>query len=129
MEFNRYGHKVARVTTDDERSLATLRDPLGRLGIQASSSPAGLHEKRFERHIQTIKDRRRAMLAGLSYKMPDLLECESYMNADTWINRVPNSQVGSTTPYQLVTSQKPLLPRSSPTTSYDYSSQVPSLCS
>jgi len=60
---------------------------------------------------QTIKDRRRAMLAGLPYELPDLLECESYMDAITWINRVPNSQVGSVTPYQLVTGQKSFLPR------------------
>ena len=34
VEFNRYGHKVTKFTTDDERTLATLRDPLGKLGIQ-----------------------------------------------------------------------------------------------
>jgi len=111
VEFNRYGHRVQRFTTDDERTLATLRDPLGKLGIQVTTTPAGLHEKRIERHIQTIKDRRRAMLAGLSYELPAILECESYMDAITWINRLPNFQLGTTTPYQLVTGQKSFLPR------------------
>ena len=96
VEFNRYGHRVEKLTTDDERTLATLAIPLGKLGIDVKPTPAGLHEKRIERHIQTIKDRRRAMLAGLPYELPDLLECESYMDAITWINRVPNSQVGPT---------------------------------
>ena len=110
VEFNRYGHKVTKFTTDDERTLATLRDPLSKLGIQVTATPAGLHKKRIERHIQTIKDRRRAMLAGLPYDLPYLLECESYMDAITWINRVPNSQLGPTTPHQLVTGQKSFLP-------------------
>ena len=57
VEFNRYGHKVVRFTTDDERTLATLRDPLGKLGIQVTATPAGLHENRIDRHIQTIMNR------------------------------------------------------------------------
>ena len=64
VEFNRYGHRVEKLTTDDERTLATLAIPLGKLGIDVKPTPAGLHEKRIVRHIQTIKDRRRAMLAG-----------------------------------------------------------------
>ena len=51
------------------------------------------------------------MLAGLSYELPAILECESYMDAITWINRLPNSQLGTITPYQLVTGQKSFLPR------------------
>ena len=111
VELNRYGRKVVCYTTDDERTLATLRDAQGRLGIQVTSTPAGLHEKQIERHIHTIIDRRNAMLAGLSYEWPDSLEYESYIDAITWINCVPNSQVGYTTPYQLITGQKPFLPR------------------
>ena len=72
---------------------------------------AGLHEKGIERHIQAIKDRRRAMLAGLPYELPGLLESESYVDAITWINRVPNSQVGHISPHQLVTGQRSFLPR------------------
>ena len=111
VEFNRYGHKVRKITTDDEKTLLTLKEPLGRYGVIMSSTPAGLHEKRIERYIQTIKDRRRSMLAGLPYELPGILECESYMDAINWINKVPNSQLGSTTSHQLVTGQKPFIPR------------------
>ena len=50
------------------------------------------------------------MLAGLSYQLPDLLECESYMDVITWIKRVTNSQIGLVTPHQLMTGQKSCLP-------------------
>ena len=82
-EFNRYGHKVRKITTDDEITLATLRRPLAALGIDVSPTPAGLHEKKVERYIQTIKDRKRSMLAGLSYELPAHLECEAYLDAMT----------------------------------------------
>jgi hypothetical protein len=111
LEFNRFGHKVSRITTDDEHTLATLRSPLAKIGITVNPTPAGLHEKKIERYIQTVKDRKRSILAGLSYELPANLECEAYLDAITWINRMPNTNVGaSTTPYQLVTRQRSFLP-------------------
>ena len=65
LEFNRYGHKVRQITTDDEITLATLRRSLAALGIDVSPTSAGLHEKKVERYIQTIKDPKRSILAGL----------------------------------------------------------------
>ena len=110
-EFNAHGHKVIRITMDDERVLATLKIPCGKLGVQIAPTPAGLHEKRVERAVQTVKNRRRAMLAGLPYELPRLLECESYLDAITWCNRTPNTTTGDASPYQLVTGQKSFLPK------------------
>jgi hypothetical protein len=91
IEFNRYGHNVSQIITDDEKCLATLRTPLGKLGVVLQPTPAGLHEKKAERFIQTIKTRKRAMLASLSYELPATLECEAYMDAINWLNRLPNT--------------------------------------
>jgi hypothetical protein len=47
------------------------------------------------------------MLASLSYELPANLECEAYMDAINWLNRLPNtSNAASQTPYQLVTGSK-----------------------
>jgi hypothetical protein len=92
--------------------LATLRSPLGKLGGIVQPTPAGLNEKKVERFIQTIKARKRAMLASLSYELPANLECESYMDAINWLNRLPNtSTAASQTPFQLVTGSKSFLPK------------------
>eukprot|EP01042_Synura_sphagnicola_P006499 gene6499-8299_t len=93
---------------DDERVLATIKIPCGKLGVQIAPTPAGLHEKRVERAVQTVKNRRRAMLAGLPYELPRLLECESYLDAITWCNRTPNTTTGDSSPHQLVTGTYPI---------------------
>jgi hypothetical protein len=64
IDFNRYGHNVREIITDDEKCLATLRLSLGKLGVTVQPIPAGLHEKKAERFIQTIKSCKRAMLAN-----------------------------------------------------------------
>ena len=101
-DFNSQGHVVRHMICDDENSLGVLRKHLGPLGIEVTSTPAGLHEKRVERTIRTIKEKRNAMLCGLWYELPPQLEAESYMDAITWLNRMPNSTTGSySTPQML----------------------------
>jgi hypothetical protein len=93
-DFNSQGHVVRHMICDDENSLGVLKKHLGPLGIEVTSTPAGLHEKRVERTIRTIKEKRNAMLCGLWYELPPQLEAESYMDAITWLNRMPNSTTG-----------------------------------
>jgi hypothetical protein len=73
-----FGHKVRRMTTDDERCLRALKQPLGLMGIELTATPAGMHEKTAERAIQTIKFRKMAMCAALTYELPAELECEAF---------------------------------------------------
>eukprot|EP00981_Chlorochromonas_danica_P008701 scaffold2284_cov212-Ochromonas_danica.AAC.1 len=76
-----------------------------------SSTPAGLHEKRIERSIQTLKGRYRALLASLPYELPAKLHCEAYLYAMNSMNMVPNKQTGpSMSPYLLVRRERPKLP-------------------
>jgi hypothetical protein len=109
--YNTHQHRVRKLTTDDQCSLGVLKPHLGMFGVVVESTPAGLHEKRIERHIQTLKDRKRAMLAGLSYKLPPQLEAEAYLEAINWINRIPNSNTGASSPHELMTKTRSFLPQ------------------
>jgi len=109
-EYASYGHKVKFITTDDENTLAACKDYLAARGIHLSPTPAGHHEKRAERYIQTLKGRKRAMKAALPYDLPPELDGEAYMTAIKLMNCTVNSASGTTTPHQLVTGQRPTIP-------------------
>ena len=76
-------------------------------GIKHFATPAGLHERRCERYIQTVKDRKRSILAGLSYTLPSTLEAEALQYAASQMNMIPNKASGHVSPFQLVTKQRP----------------------
>jgi hypothetical protein len=94
--YSTFGHKVKRITTDDESCFTTMITPLGVAGIELTTTPAGMHEKTAERTIQTIKS---AMAWSAGGRGDDLL------------NRVPNIKTGPNTPYQLVMHRKPTIPQ------------------
>lgn len=109
-EYNQYGHKVLKITCDDERTLMSAKAELAALGVHLDSTPPDLHEKRAERYIQTLKRRKAAMLASLPYELPGKLEGEAYLAAIRCMNLTPNKASGSHSPYQLVTRKRPDLP-------------------
>jgi len=109
-EYESYGHKVKFITTDDEATLAACKPYLASRGIHLSPTPAGHHEKTVERSIQTLKGRKRAMLAALAYELPPELDAEAYMTAIKLMNCTVNSASGVLTPHQLVTGQRPTIP-------------------
>ena len=110
-EFNTHKHRVDRICTDDETCFRVWRTQLGAMGVSVSATPAGFHCKRVERYIQTIKARRRAMLAGLFYELPAELEAESFVDAIYWSNAVPNTSTGAqTSPSRLFTGMTSFMP-------------------
>lgn len=110
--FNSNGHTVRHLLTDDEVSLKTLGKHLAVHQVTTATTPAGLHQKRAEAAIRTVKSHYRAILAALPYQLPDELECEAIMDSIAWINRLPNSTTGPhTTPLQLFTGVKGFLPQ------------------
>ena len=110
-EFNTRGYKVSNILTDDEICLTILGTTLGKFGVKVSFTPAGLHEKRIERHMRTFLEHRRAVLCSLSYELPAELDCELCLDTLRWLNAVPNTATGPlTTPYQLFTGTKSFLP-------------------
>ena len=89
-DFNIFGHKVVKITSDDEVTLATLKKHLGQFQVEVTQTPAGLHEKRIENKIRVLKDRKRAMMAFLPYEELPELECEAYMYCIGCVNRLRN---------------------------------------
>jgi hypothetical protein len=108
--YQQYGHMVKHFTSDDEANLkATLPQLLIRK-ITHSTTPAGLHEKKSERSIQTLKYRLAAIKAGLSYILPSRLESEAIMAVIDQMNSLPTTNTGTITPLQAFTGRKPHVP-------------------
>lgn len=108
--FHSYGHTVKRLCTDSENNLLALKGFLAANSILYVSLPPGLHEKRIERYVQTIKRRRDAMLASLTYVLPPQLEAEIIIQAVALHNRTSNKASRPYTPLQLVTKERPIIP-------------------
>jgi hypothetical protein len=101
-EYNTHGHRLKQFSTDDESALALLDRHLGPHGVQVHQTPADLHEKSAERFIRTVKNKKRSILCSLWYEPLPELECEAYLEAIAWYNRLPNTTTGpSSTPHTL----------------------------
>ena len=106
--MNRYGHRVENIVFDDEAVFVAMRDVMAVKGINCMYTPAGLHNKRVERMVQTLKSRMRTMKADLDYRLPSNLTGELLSAAVTAMNSTPNSRTGpTTTPFQLITGKRP----------------------
>eukprot|EP01033_Poteriospumella_lacustris_P017855 gene17856-12799_t len=108
--YNQHGHVVRTITTDNEEALRAVKPYLAGRGVHLTHTPADLHENRIERKIQTLKSRRRAVLAGLSFQLPLELEAESYMYTAWTMNQTSSRTSTPATPYQLVVGKKPFCP-------------------
>jgi hypothetical protein len=108
--YQQYGHSAQHFTSDDEANLKATLPHLQIRKVSHSSTPAGLHEKKAERAIQTLKTRLSAVKAGLSYVLPTRLESEAIMAVVDQMNSVPTTNTGLTTPMEAFTRRKPQVP-------------------
>jgi hypothetical protein len=108
--FNGYGHAVRNITTDNEATLHACRTHLQTKMTTLNHTPAGHHEKKIERTIQTVKYRLAALKAGLPYVLPSFLETEAVLHVIKMYNIIPTTTTGRFTPYQLITGSKPDVP-------------------
>ena len=108
--YNQHRHTVSKITSDHERTLLATKQFLSGLGVEQTATPAGLHEKRIERYIQTLKKRKASILSQLAYKLPSLLDAEAFSAAANSMNMSSCSVSKPYTPYHLVTGLKPLIP-------------------
>jgi 5-methylcytosine-specific restriction endonuclease McrA len=104
------GHTVRHFTSDDEANLKSTLPELLIRKISYSSTPAGLHEKKSERSIQTLKYRLAAIKAGLSYVLPTRLEYEAVMAVVDQLNSLPTTNTGNTTALEAFSGRKPTVP-------------------
>ena len=77
--YTQQGHTISHFTTDNEHSLREIEKILRIRKISLSTTPAGLHEKKAERSIQTMKKRLASTKASLSYILSTVLEADTYV--------------------------------------------------
>jgi hypothetical protein len=108
--YQHRGHTLSHFTTDNEHNLRAMENQLRTRKISISTTPAGLHEKKSERSIQTIKRKLAATKAALSYVLPSILETEAYVSVIRLCNIIPTTNTGTRTPYEIFTKEKPKIP-------------------
>ena len=108
--YNSYGHKVEKITTDDESNFNATKDNMAQHGVRLNTTPADMHERRCERYIQTIKARKRSVLATLTFELPTRLEAEIISYVITNMNATPNTVTGNQSPSLIVTHERPRVP-------------------
>jgi hypothetical protein len=92
----------------DEPALRALKLSLAGIGIGAGYTPPGLHSKRAERYIRTLKERVRSVEASLSYEVPEPLRVNLYLSVIADMNRPTPCPVSSVrTKHSRVRNQSP----------------------
>jgi hypothetical protein len=109
-EFRSRNHPARHISTDDEATLRASKQYLASNLITSSLTPAGLHEKKIERTIQTIRAKVRSIRAHLPYVLPKQLDAEIYLAAISFFNITPTKNTGPQTPFQLFHGVKPKIP-------------------
>lgn len=109
--FNSHRHDVKHIVFDDENVFRAQRSLLNSMGIKTSHTPAGLHNKRAERYIQTFKQRFEATKLTCEYVLPDKLDHVLAQHVIERMNSNANSVSGNSNPYQLVTDSKAFIPK------------------
>lgn len=101
---NQHGFRISRVVCDQEPALIAM---IGKLGDTIVLPVAqGQHVKRAERAIRTVKDRARAVLHSLPFKLP--WRCVPYLMS--WVvqrfNAMPRRSLGLVPANELFTGKK-----------------------
>lgn len=108
--YNAGRHHVKHIVTDGETIFGSCQKPLAALGIQVTRTPAGLHNRRCERYVQTLEARKRCLQTQHDFIIPDKLEHHWTLAAADSINNSPLHASGNKTPNQLMHHRKPRIP-------------------
>jgi hypothetical protein len=109
-KFTRDGHTVKSFAADNEPVIRACKPDLEKIGIDLTQTPSGLHEKRVERFIQTIKGKYRSVLAGLSYVLPETLAFSCLLSVMYSSNLTPCTTTQHLTPFEVFRKIKPFVP-------------------
>ena len=90
-------HTLLHISSDNEHNLRAMEIQLRTRKISISTTLAGLHEKKSESSIQTVKRKLAATKAALSYILPLILEAEAYVTVIQLCNIVPTTNTGTLT--------------------------------
>ena len=103
-----YVHEVKEILFDNEQVFNAAAKFVRSKGIVPLYTPSGLHNNLSERYTQTVKTKKRILLAALPYVLPKILHLEALLSAARSCNISPNHKSGDTkTPYFLMKKRRP----------------------
>jgi hypothetical protein len=79
---------------------------INNLGVKLKRSSPDRHEKRSERMVRTVRERMRATLGGLPYRLPGRLYNHLLNHVVASLNVVPNVHTAGRAPREIVTGEK-----------------------
>ena len=103
-----YNHVVKRLVFDHEAVFMSVKNRFP--GVVCSYTPAGLHNRRVERGIQDLLQRKRVAEAALPYHLDPKLEILGFQNAAMMHNIVPHVATPNSTPYSMMRNKQPEVP-------------------
>ena len=101
-----YGKTVKSIHSDYEVNLRACEKELNKLKVQMSLRIPHEHEKIAERTMRTIRDKMRAGLRSLDFKLPPMYYAYLAMSCVRAMNLTPNSKSLPRTPYEMVRGEK-----------------------
>ena len=118
IQYNAHGHKVDNLLTDAEAVYTATKPSFGTFGVTMNMTPPHQHAQRVERYTRTSDERKRAILSGLSYVLPDKYEIYVDLKVAKGMNELPNSLTSPLTPNILVEGSRPTFHREFPFLSF-----------
>jgi hypothetical protein len=108
--YNAYGHRIATIFSDPEKSLASLAPHVGGLGIALKHAVPDRHATRVERHYQTMSNMAISVLSSLHYILPDAFTLLLHEYCCSVMGGTINSRSSPSTPDELFYGRLPSSP-------------------
>lgn len=102
---NAYGHSVKTIHADADSVFNKLVAPFGSRGMRVILAPPGHHAVRLERYTQTFNERRRMLVASLTFTLPPDLGLSTFTDKHVAhsMRNLTNTVSHPNTPEELVT--------------------------
>lgn len=104
--YKLFGHTVTVIRSDKEHVFDSVRDFLAGHAIQLMQTSPESHERKVERQVRTVRERLRATIHGLPYRLPRFLYPQLVEYVISSLNMVPNIHTGTRCPRELFTNRK-----------------------
>ena len=104
--YKSYNKTVKELRSDSEKCFTSTTSILNSQGVQLKQSPPGHHEHKCERAVKVLRERIRAIVNSLPFKLPPALYPALVMEIITVLNMTANKHTGVKTPRELVVGVK-----------------------
>ena len=93
---------IVQINCDSESNLTSCKTHLNSIKVKLQQTPPYQHAQRIERHVRTINDSARTVLASLDYILPSKLYGELLLSVITNLNDFPTSKHPTLSPRIMV---------------------------